>query len=145
MTPKELLQLQPEETSQDVSILVGCYYNHIIESGINHLPPWIKQDRVQLRYYRNYYFDSRRCWILASVWFDEKPVMIVQNAGREGDDHAKRFILDYDIFVKMLGYLSMIYSPPDMERPVKDMVEMDQDLPLTSFYGCSLSSLEDFL
>lgn len=39
-----------------------------------------KIEFIEVKYYMEHYFDCRRCWILASVWYKDKPVMAVQMA-----------------------------------------------------------------
>ena len=87
MKPSELYKMKPEEITKNIDCLWGCYYSHIPE--IEHL--YIdaeKNERVKIHTYKYFCFDGRRIWHLAAVKFDDKFVMIIQNAGREGDDHA---------------------------------------------------------
>ncbi len=51
------------------------------------------------------YIDGRRTRAMHTLRFDGKPVAIVQNAGREGDDHRKRWVTDREVYAELLAYL----------------------------------------
>jgi hypothetical protein len=83
---------------------------------------------------RHVQYDYRRYWELTTVWFDGQPVMIVQNAGREGDDYHERFITDPHAYADMVGYLRTLL-PADLNDPsdvVDPNVERDD---LLAFYS----------
>lgn len=138
MTPNELYQREPVKTDFDVSVLFGCYFNHMPE--VWHETYWQTiegNNRIQIRYYKDDYYDTRRIWRLASVWFDNKPFMIIRNAGREGDDHASRFVTDEEVYKEAAVYLQSILTPEF--REVKDVVDPATDIAnLTTFYSDSL-------
>lgn len=140
MTPAELYARAPEKVDRDLWSLVGCYYNHIPEATTwDDIPPEAKSynPRLELRYYKQHCFDGRRTWVLASVWFDSAPVMIIQNAGREGDDHHRRFITDPERYTQLIGYLHSLAEKKPVD--LSDVVPLDQDIKgLTEFYGNQL-------
>lgn len=140
MTPKDLYQRPPESITNEIMCLRGFYYNHIPEISEFQLPWEDPNKRIAIHYYKNYSFDGRRYWALAGVYFDGVPVMIIQNAGREGDDHAKRFVTNADSYQKMLVYLNSL-------NPLKgevELVNVDQDIPgLDEFYGYKLDGCFD--
>jgi len=144
MTPNELYNRVPQHSHYDLDMLIGFYYNHIPEieevSDANE-----KEQRVLIKEYKYFDFDGRRYWRLASVWFDDndladlrhKPVMIIQNAGREGDDHDGRFITDEKLYMEMITYLRSLVK--DRPFQTSDVVDPDVDINnLTSFYGNEL-------
>lgn len=135
MTPTQLYQRTPTKTDHDLTRLKGFYFDHIPEIK-GTLPSDDPIQKVEVRYFKDFHFDTRRYWLLASVWFENKPVMIIQNAGREGDDHAASFITDMEQYRVMIGYLATLQKHDD----VKDRtVNPDTDVPnLTSFYGNEL-------
>lgn len=140
MTPKQLyFNTFPEKKDNDITILSGCYYNHIpeLEDYNFESDKWnIKQDLIEFRYIKYFYYDSRRFWRLVTVWFDGKPVMIIRNAGREGDDHSSRFITDSELYDKMIMYIKGIMPISGVDT---DVVKIDTDIPdLTIFYDQSL-------
>lgn len=140
MKPSELYALEPKETWTDISVLVGCYYNHVPELGDFWQYLRLENNkRVLLKVYGHIVHDTRRFWLLAGVFFDEKPVMIIQNAGREGDDHHRRFVTHPETYFEMVKYLATIADPTPNEFLGGDIVTLDQDIPkLEEFYGESL-------
>ena len=75
---------------------------------------------------------------MASVWFDGEVVMITQNAGREGDDHSKRFLLDTANYIKMVNYIQSLITP-DIKNTTLEVVSLESDIPdLNKFYGDEL-------
>ena len=141
-TPNELYKMEPERVTNDISYLVGCYYNHVKEVGeewAEYETPFLAE-RIEVRYLKDYDFDGRRVWKLATVWFDGEPVMITQNAGREGDDHSARFITDGKLFMKMCHYIkTQIPLTPIPKTAGPSVVDPGEDIQdLTEFYGNSL-------
>jgi len=126
------------KTDKDLSILVGFYYSHIpeaVEAGQTDVLEHIKNERVEIKYHADKMTDPRRCWILASVWFDDKPVMIIQNAGREGDDHAHHYVTLLSLYKEMVTYIKSLIKPTfdDVTIPV---IDQEEDIKaLTEFYG----------
>lgn len=144
LTPNDIYALPVQEVDRSPHILTGCYYNHLEGSGIHEWEcQWGVQesDRLEIRIHKFFDFDGRRFWRLATVWLDNKPVMIIQNAGREGDDHERRFITNIPGFRAMARHLRTLLNLPDNE-PLEDVVEPDQPLgrPLIDFYGNALDN-----
>ncbi len=141
-TPQELYDAKPESVSNELRTLFGSYYNHVEESGLQGGDIlWDKtSDRVEIRCLKDFSFDSRRFWRLATVWFDKRPVMVIQNAGREGDDHRRRIITDEDGFIGLCMHLITLRTPK--VRPTSVVVlPTDEVEGLTEFYGNSLDGL----
>lgn len=152
MTIQELLEYKVEEETNDLSILKGVYYNHIPEVsemfpyGMNNGREAIRlinqnNTKIVIKYYKNFSFDGRRIWILASVWFENIPIMIIQNAGREGDDHARRFVINAEHYLRMCNYINSLIPVPNLlEDTVKNLISLDEEVGrhLTEFYGNSL-------
>ena len=136
-TANELYAMKPESISNDLSRLSGCYYNHIQEFNEHdeYLGDEVQQ-RVEIRTLKFFDFDGRRFWKLSTVFFDGNPVMVIQNAGREGDDHSKRFITDTNLFMSMGKFIKSLIKSGN-ELP--EQVDCNMDIPeLTEFYGNSL-------
>ena len=145
MKPRDLYEMAPESTTMDIFDLNnGHYYDHIPEIGVD---DWwnidfSKNSRIEIRTIKYHCFDGRRTWELRTVWFDNKPVMVIQNAGREGDDYAKRYVTDRDAYTKMVGYLLSLMRTGNFSDTVHDM---DEDIPdLGTFWGYSLGGTFDF-
>lgn len=140
MKPQELYDREPEETTGDFNYLFGTYYNFMPE--IDNFYGWIQWEkidklRIEIKIIKNFNFDGRRFWQLATVWFDGKPIMITRNAGREGDDHASRFVTDEDGYRKMVEYAKSLLPVEFSE--VKDVVNPNDDIEgLETFYGNTL-------
>lgn len=141
MKPLELYLRTPESISKDLSILRSYTYNHVTEikeyfNNISALED--KNTKIQIKIYKHFDYDYRRFWRLASVWFEEKPVMIIQNAGREGDDSSTRFITDETLYVEMVQYIKSLI-PAEFETQIKDLVDPEIDIEnLTNFYDGEL-------
>jgi hypothetical protein len=137
MKPSELYARTPERVDYEIGNLIGFYYNHVLEIENNHLPWEDPNKRVEFRCYKYFNFDGRRFWRLAAVYFDGQPVMITQNAGREGDDHRKRFITDFPRYQNMVAYLMSLVRPEDWKN--QDIVKPDDEIEgLDEFYGNKL-------
>ena len=141
MTTANDLYSKPTDKYLPLSVLVGCYFNFIPETEIER---WdlenMASPRIEIRSLMDFDFDYRRIWRLSTVWFDTKPVMILQNAGREGDDHAQRFITDAELYVEMINYLISIKPRKIIDVEDEDVIDPHEDMGsrLTTFYGNSL-------
>jgi hypothetical protein len=129
LTPKDLYEMKSTATL-DALALRGFSYDHVPEAG----PDVELRDkpRVRVEVVGYVHFDHRRYWRLATVWFDDKPVMVVQNAGREGDGYSKRFVTDVSLLMELAKYLKA-------EEAAPDTVPLSYDgADLVNFYGVSL-------
>lgn len=142
-TANELYAMVPKLTTHEISNLVGHYFNHIEEvecSGDLRSELCYAEDkntRIQIRYIKDHCYDGRRTWTLATVWLDHNPVMIIQNAGREGDDHSRRFITDRARFIDMCVYIRSLINENDPSGI--EEIDPDEEMSdLTCFYGRSL-------
>lgn len=150
MKPSELYAMTPEKTDSDIFVLTGWEFNHVPEIDWSLMNAEAhKQTRIVINYYKDFDFDGRRFWRLASVWLDDirerpspsKPVMIIQNAGREGDDWHKRFITDSALYQEMVAHLHSLTSMSSID--IKDeLCDPEEDIKnLTEFYGNKLDGL----
>lgn len=144
LTPNDIYKMHYEELVHTPSILCGCYYDHLRGSGLDSNQVQYHCDespRIGIRIIKYFQFDYRpRYWRLATVWFDLKPIMIIQNAGREGDDHEERFITDEDGFRKMAVHIRTLLKSDEIIEPIEDVVLADAPLgrKLIEFYGNEL-------
>lgn len=137
MKASELYLLEPESTSKCLGVLKGFYYDHLPEVEECLLGLQGKNNKVEIKTLKDFYFDERRCWSLRTVWFEGKPFMIIQNAGREGDDHRQRFITDVETYKKFVDYAKSLTD--SQEYYLEDLIELDKDYPnLINFYGNDL-------
>ena len=131
MKASEIYQLPVKSTTDE---LYGMYV---------HFPECREEDfesptdglLVHTYHYEN--FDGERYWLLAGLTLDGKPFMIVQNAGRGGQDHEARFITDPETYKAAVERLRKPTEPTDVIDPDADIAE------LTDFYGSSLSDFYD--
>jgi len=153
MKPSELYTREPEKVVQpfaqdskygpefQMEYLVGSRYNHI---GSEEMYTWDiesinRSTRVEVKVYKDFDFDGRRFWRLASVWFDRSPVMIVQNAGREGDDYVGRIITDGERYGAMVTHIHSLIQYKQGEEFNGDIRSPDEDFTdVDAFYGNSL-------
>lgn len=133
----DLYKMNPESVEKCLGCLKGFYYDHLPEIegdlwGLEQL-----NEKVEIKVLKDFDFDGRRIWRLATIWFDGNPIMITQNAGREGDDHRERFITDSAQFKNMVKYIeSLVYGENSDEVCLTDP---DKKIEcLTKFYGNEL-------
>lgn len=109
---------------------------------INGIDPALNvNERVKIHYHADKDFDSRRGWVLASVWFDSMPVMIIQKSGREYEDFQKRFITNLLAFREMEEYLRTLVVNEAYFDDVIDPLENRDDLD--TFHGYSLNNMKE--
>lgn len=124
-TTHELWQLQ--DGNNTVMPEIDAFYWHFKSN-----------ERVTLKVLKDFCFDGRRTWSLFTVWLDGNPVMIVQRAGREGDDHIKRFITDSARYDEMVAYLNSLLPVNENDpQPFINLHEEREDLD--SFYNHELN------
>jgi len=137
MTANELYACPPVRQSTDLYSLSAFVPFDLsgINDGVN--------TQVVLKYYAYHDFDGRRVWFLFSVWYKNHPIMICQEAGREGNDHTEEFITDADGYTEMIKYIASLIQPP--VSPLEERFhDPDADIEdLTRFYGTSLEELYD--
>lgn len=142
MTPQDLYNRVPEREDNNLHVLIGCFFNHIPEvATFMDLKPalLIENERVLIRYYKDHVFDNKYIWRLASVWFDGKPVMLIQNAGLAGEEFNRRLITDALLYLELIQYLkglltNAFLSPEDLVDPTAEISGLD------SFHGSILDS-----
>lgn len=142
MKPIDLYSMTPEKEDCNLWPLIGSNYNHIMESNYDELDlvryEATGSTKIKIKYYKNHSFDGRRVWRLASVWFEENPVMVIRNAGREGDDFADRFITDKENFINMIKHLRDVAADSgglEIFDPNADIQDIE------TFYGHSLGDV----
>lgn len=83
--------------------------------------------------------DGERYAMLCTVHFDNKPVLIVQEAGRSGRDYFNRWVVDLPSYSEMLVYLASKMAKADEIRMV-DVIDLDAEIYpelILDFYGKS--------
>lgn len=69
---------------------------------------------------------SRMC----TIWFDEKPVLIFQEAEVRGQDHFKRWITDQETYAEMLVYLVAVLTEHIEIFEDQDVTDPETEVPL---------------
>jgi len=138
-SPSELYALKPVSVHYDVDSLVRA---HIPEIDAFSLDSDAIGESKRIEY-RELVFntqDSYRTWQLGSVWLDGKPVMVVNNSGRGGDEYSERWITDAALYSEMVVYLWAFVKETD----VTGFVKADTKIPaMTEFYGNTIHDFYD--
>lgn len=121
--------------------LVSGWHSHIPEIDPGDIA-WEKVNcltRIDIKVHVDHFCDYERICRVASVWFDEQPVMIVRHAGRSGTDEYSRFITDRHLYTEMVEYAKSKILRDDI---VSDVFTEDEDIEvLDFFYGAEMSFL----
>ncbi len=139
MTCRDLYAREPQFTIAGEGVfgaLGGCYFDHMPEVDGKTYGSFAPSERVTVRVVHYTDFDGRRYWQLATVWLDDEPFMVIQNAGREGDDHYARFVTDAERYGEAVRYLASLALADPEPGDVVDPDEPRDDLD--TFYGDSL-------
>jgi hypothetical protein len=102
-----------------------------------HVPEYCEYDedvnkKIEIRTLAYECPDGRRCWELATVWFEGKPFGVIQNAGREGREHNTAFWTDKEIYSQAMLYLQELY----LQTKPPEITPLDFDAPeLIEFYN----------
>lgn len=81
------------------------------------------------------YNDGDRTAGMYTLWFNGAPVAIVQEAGRGGRDHNKRWITDANLFFMLCQYLRTKLSDGTLEADVHDPETLVYPEEIFNFYG----------
>jgi len=141
MKPAELYALEPISTTHDLYQMER--HSEALQSNALDWPKWENGDqRITLKYYADYSSDGERVWEVFSVWLDEQPVMICQEAGRGGNDDYSRFITNRKLFDKMEEYIRSFteYNDDILNEVYEEQEEIKE---LGNFYNCTLSEFYD--
>lgn len=158
MTPNQLYAEKPKEIIRDyrqlfmgadgsqghLEVFGGEAFNDFAFSDMqwaaeNLIGPAVG-DRTELRVLQHERTDSsyKYYWRLATLWFDAKPVAILQNSGRYGEDHKKCFVTDIAGFEALCRYARLeLVTALSEAAPLKQLpttVNPEAELPeLTTF------------
>ena len=137
----DLYSRQPQYVTKDLTKIKDHIYESSFDEhrglGYYGQKTFEENARVEIKIIDERIIDERRFWLLTSVWFDELPIMITQNAGREGDDHSERYISNYEAFKRLINYLRKLQNLND-NFSVDEMNTEIYFETLASFYGQDL-------
>ena len=141
--PNDIYRLTPESISNNLEYIANPYFNHVSETihdfSLFHV---IRSDQIEIRiisevvkYHRSEVVKYHRIvWRLATVWFDNKPVMVIQNAGKYGHEHSKKFVTDRKTYKRMCDHIKELISIEN-EDDIKE-IDADKNIKgLVKFYG----------
>lgn len=140
MKPAELYARKPSHITHDLDALFCGNLLPELDQEVRWYLDGVNDanKRVAIHVYKEHWFDHRRFWRLAAVYFDDRPVMIIRNAGREGDDHVSRFVTDVEAYRDLVPYVNSLL--PIQATQVENVVDPESDIPgLTSFYDYDLN------
>jgi hypothetical protein len=135
-TARQLYAFPSESVPQEQTVF--SIEEHLYEVS-NNIPYNLDTSSISLKIkvIKDHCYDGRRTWTLKTVWYEEKPFMIVQNAGREGEDYQDRFITDVPLYRKAVSALLDLVSKED--DIMVDVIDLDEERSdLDSFYSQSL-------
>jgi hypothetical protein len=140
-SPAELYAMKPVRTNcgfwHTVSVHLSGEVNYF---GID-LDAVEKTQRMETRTLADHDYDGRRGWTLQTVWFDGKPVMVVNSSGRDGDEYHERWITDAGQFGRLVVFLKSFTSEPGGST---DFVKADAKIPaMTEFYSHTIHDYYD--
>jgi hypothetical protein len=96
--------------------------------------------RFETRTIVDHDYDGRRGWTLQTVWFDGKPVMVVNSSGRDGDEYHQRWVTNLKRFRKLLTWLRTFVPSTGIDGLVKANLVIPS---MTEFYGATIHDYYD--
>ena len=139
-TPAELYALKPAYTHNFTHHLFSVHLQQEVDTFDLDTDGIEAAKRIEIREIVNHDFDGRRVWILETVWFDGKPVMVINASGRDADEYHERWITDGDLFAEMIKWIRT-FMPTDVPG---DFVEASRPIPeMTEFYGSTIHEFYD--
>ena len=98
-------------------------------------------EQLKILFLKKWYFDERRCWILATYWYKQQPFMISQNAGREGGDISNIFITNASLYSAFIGDLAYVLEQKQVPPASFTVYDKNMEINgLDDFYGYNLLS-----
>jgi hypothetical protein len=139
-TPAELYALKPVRIDYDPWLTVSVHLSEDVSHFDLDFDAVEKTQRVEIRTLADHDYDGRRVWTLQTVWFDNKPVMVVNSSGRDGDEYHERWITDAQLFGELVTFLRT-FTP---QRDVDGFVKADAKIPgMTEFYNHTIHDYYD--
>jgi hypothetical protein len=135
-TANDLYALATQKTTFELEWELDGF---IQEVGFGDIPEGANT-RVNARLLDYKDFDGNRIWELMTVWLDDQPFMVVQCAGRSGQDHRVRFITNETLYAQAVEYLRSLERVEVMNSD--DVIGADEPrADLATFYGRTLPAL----
>jgi hypothetical protein len=139
-SPAELYALKPVRVDYGSWHTVNVHLSNDVDYFDIDLDAVEATQRMETRSIVDHDSDGRRGWTLQTVWFDKKPVMVVNSSGRDGDEYHDRWITDGDIFGELVAFLRTF--TPQTEKA--GFVKASDKIPaMTEFYDASIHDFYD--
>jgi hypothetical protein len=140
-SPAELYALKPTDVDYGSWHTVNVHLSENISVYDIDLDAVEKTQRMETRTLVDHCSDGRRTWTLQTVWFDNKPVMVVNSSGRDGDEYHERWITDAPLFGKLVTFLKSFMPKPEVSS---EFVEASTKIPaMTEFYNGTIHDFYD--
>lgn len=138
MKISKIFELPSQELKLEDWVLRGDWFPelpdpHRLESS-EVLAVLAAEGRLAVKQLVYLYVDGSRDASMHTLWFDGTPVAIVQNAGRSGRDHQRRWVTNGPVFLALEQYLvSKMLSDEDLDvvDPESEVYEEE----FLCFYG----------
>ncbi len=135
----QLYAMKPSRVYYDLFHFVGTHIQEINNYDLQHEEAEAAK-RIEIRQLAYDCPDGRRTWELDTIWFDGKPVMVVNSSGRDGDEYSERFITDGEVYAAMVRFLQEHVEGDT----VTGFVKADAIIPaMTEFYGRTIHDFYD--
>lgn len=137
MNAKQIYALPAIETTTSLAQLDYLETNHLPEitesiSKVSHL-----NEKVVIHTVKEHAYDWDHSWCLYTVWFENVPVMILQEAGK-ANNHEERFITNQSKFIEMIMYIRGLLQTSESFED--NSYDEEEEIPeLTKFYGFRLN------
>jgi hypothetical protein len=147
-TPAELYALKPALRRHDGEPLVDFGGWHTVTVHLQEVDYYdLDTDKIEatrrfeVRTLVDHDYDGRRTWTLETVWFDSKPVMVVNSSGRDGDEYHERWITDGAAFGDLIVFLNSFRKTDEQSG---DFVKASDVIPaMTEFYNHTIHDYYD--
>lgn len=141
MTPQELFSRTPVQVSNEIE----GFHSHLGDYGISQFEfnKVLEEDpNIETRFYAVANFDGYRYWMLGAVFFRGIPVLIFQEAGRNGRDHTRNIEVRDPENPNAMGDFLRYIRDNLLENGRVEAVSLDTDVEdLDYFYNCKLDDI----
>jgi len=134
MIPNEIYKCPCIRTEKQHLYRLEQYFPEINAGGLS----WETNTRLEARYYIDSCFDGERGLAFYSVWFDDQPFMLCQDAGRGNQDYNRSFLTNRAVYQEALNYLITLtpaVEPPREVDPNRNIEDLDH------YYGWNTADL----
>jgi len=124
MIPNEIYKCPCIRTEKQHLYRLEQYFPEINAGGLS----WETNTRLEARYYIDSCFDGERGLAFYSVWFDDQPFMLCQDAGRGNQDYNRSFLTNRAVYQEALNYLITLtpaVEPPREVDPNRNIEDLD--------------------